>query len=164
MIGNAAVSPCGTWRWSLTRDWDGTGGTAAGRRLAAILLNPSTADAGADDPTLRRLLGFARAWGFGGLVLVNLFALRATDPRALRLAPDPLGPRGEAAIDDAVPGAAMVLCAWGNGGAARGAAVAARLRAGGAVLWHLGLTAQGAPRHPLYAPRSARPCRWDDPA
>lgn len=160
MIRGADLSPCGAWRWSLTRDW---GGGGAQGRLAAILLNPSTADDRRDDPTLRRLVGLARGWGFARLVLVNLYALRAPDPADLRHAADPVGPLAEAAIDAAVRGAPWVLCGWGNAGQARGEAVAARLRAGGSVLCHLGLTARGAPRHPLYAPRGALPLRWDAP-
>lgn len=153
--GSVTFSPCHHYRYSLTRDW------APGPRMAAVLLNPSTADADTPDATLTRLVNRAMVAGFGGLTLVNLFALRSPDPRALRNAPDPVGPDNGAAIRDGVAGAAMVLCGWGNHGslAGRGAIVAAALRGLGLPLWHLGLTQGGAPRHPLYvaAALAARP-------
>jgi len=78
-IGNGAeLSPCGQYRYVLWRDT----GTGEGS-VVFIMLNPSTADATTDDPTIRRCLGFARHWGYRTLVVVNLFALRATNPRML---------------------------------------------------------------------------------
>lgn len=155
--GSAWISDCGTWRYALSRDW-GTGPC-----LAAVLLNPSTADAGQDDATLVRMIGRARAGGFGRLVVANLFALRATDPSALRRAADPVGPGNDAAILAVAEGAAMVLCGWGVHGhlGGRGAAVVAMLRARGHGLWHLGLTQGGAPRHPLYVAGAVAPQRWE---
>ena len=73
--GGARLSECGRYRYSLWRVWD-----AGLPSLAWCLLNPSTADAEREDATTRRLRGFCRAWGYGGYLLVNLFALRATDP------------------------------------------------------------------------------------
>jgi len=75
---DARFSPCSTWRYSLTRKWN------ALPLLGFIGLNPSTADETEDDPTIRRCIGFARDWGFGGIVMLNLFAYRSTDPRQLR--------------------------------------------------------------------------------
>lgn len=154
--GTASLSACGTWRYALTRDWGG------GPTMATVLLNPSTADAGRDDATLVRMMRRARAEGFGRLVVVNLFAFRATDPVALRKAADPVGPYNDAALLAAVVGADMVLCGWGNHGGLRGRgdAVEAMLRAQGHRLWHLGLTQGGAPRHPLYVAGTERPQRW----
>ena len=77
------------------------------------MLNPSTADAERDDPTIRRCIGFSRAWGFGGAEMVNLFALRSTDPGRLREAADPVGPGNVAHIADAARGATQVIAAWG---------------------------------------------------
>lgn len=155
--GEARISPCGTWRFGLMREW------GPGPALAAVLLNPSTADGARDDATLVRMLGRAQAAGFGRLVVVNLFALRATDPAALRGAADPVGPGNDAAILAAAEGAAMVLCGWGILGRlhGRGAAVEAMLRAKGHGLWHLGLTKGGAPRHPLYVAGAVTPQRWE---
>jgi hypothetical protein len=84
--GSAVVSPCGTYRYLLTRQ------LGAGTRLGTfIMLSPSTADAERDDATIRKCVGFARRLGCAGLQIVNLFALRAADPAALRLADDPVG-------------------------------------------------------------------------
>jgi hypothetical protein len=83
----AVLSECGRYRYVLTRTWD--------HDLAAcafIGLNPSTADAHEDDPTIRRCIRFARDWGHGGLIMLNLFAWRSTDPRGLLDAIFPVGP------------------------------------------------------------------------
>ena len=113
-------------------------------------LNPSTADAAKDDPTVRRCAGFARRWGFGGLYLVNLFACRATDPALFASIPDPVGPDNNAVIARTALGADMVVAAWGNLGHAseRSHDVLAMLQR---RVYCLDCTARGAPRHPLYA-------------
>lgn len=85
---DARLSPCGLYRYTLTRTWDATK-----PRACWIGLNPSTADASEDDPTIRRMCGFADAWKCGGIIVVNLFALRATDPKELRRVKDPVGDR-----------------------------------------------------------------------
>lgn len=130
--------------------------------LAMVLLNPSTADAGRDDPTVGRCVARARGLGFGALRLVNLFALRSSDPRALRCAADPVGPDTDEMLARALRGSAAVLCGWGEGGGwmDRDRCVLARLRAGRRPLWHLGLTRSGRPRHPLYVPAARVPELW----
>jgi hypothetical protein len=145
-----AVTPSGAicdgpYRYLLWRRW------ADAASLLFVMLNPSTADAERDDPTIRRCVGFARAWGFGGVEVVNLFAWRATYPGELRRARDPVGPHNDGVILAAAARNQAVLAAWGNHGAlgARDRQVAALLapfrpRSLGA------LTAGGAPRHPLY--------------
>jgi hypothetical protein len=149
-LRHAELSPCGVWRWRLTRIWSTT------PALTIVMLNPSLADARRDDPTLRRCLGFAAREGFGGLVVVNLFGLRAAAPAALRRHADPVGPGNDAALSAALGDAAAmaqpVLCAWGTHPAARerSLALAPVFATSGARLVCLGLTATGAPRHPLY--------------
>ena len=108
---SAAYSPCGAFRYSLSRRW----GSAPA--VAFIMLNPSTASEAQDDPTIARCAAIARALGAGGITVVNLFALRATDPRVLRDAPEPVGPLNDAAILSACSGASRVICAWGTHGA-----------------------------------------------
>jgi hypothetical protein len=86
MKSGATLSPCRRYRYVLWRQWD--------ESLPAVVfcgLNPSTADETADDATIRRELGFARAWGFGKLVKVNAYGWRATDPRQMLAASDPTG-------------------------------------------------------------------------
>ncbi len=143
----AVFDPDGAYRYRLWRTWD-----TALPAAAFILLNPSTADASHDDPTLRRCLGFARAWGYGGVEIVNLFAWRATDPAALRCCRDPIGPANDAAILAAVAGAPLVVAAWGNGGRRHDRAAAVLSLLDGVPLVCLGLTGADQPRHPLYVP------------
>ncbi|PPB82564.1 hypothetical protein LV82_00502 [Albidovulum inexpectatum] len=154
----ALYSPCGTWRYRLTRRW------GAGRLVTFILLNPSTATERADDPTLARCVSRARALEAGGVCVVNLFALRATDPRALRQHPDPIGPKTDGVLLRAARQAGMLICGWGNHGALRGrdAQVRSMLQAIGVPLFHLGLTANGQPRHPLYVRLETAPILWHD--
>ena len=116
------------------------------------MLNPSTADERVLDPTIRRCMGFARAWGFGGIDVVNLFAWRSTDPAALARVADPIGPDNDETIADALRQAALAVAAWGCDPMTRTRSVAikglaARVRV---PLWCLGVTKNGHPRHPLY--------------
>ena len=138
------------YRYLLTRGPDD-----ARAHVVFVMLNPSVADQVRDDPTIRRVIGFARRLGFARLSVVNLFAMRTTDPRRLYRARDPVGPDNDAAIRAAVADATLVIAAWGNHGALhdRAAQVLPLLPAP----HHLGLTARGQPRHPLYLPASAAP-------
>lgn len=114
------------------------------------MLNPSTADAERDDPTIRRCASFARAWGLGGMTVVNLFALRATDPARLRRARDPIGRDNDRHIAEAAAGADRVVVAWGVHGTLRDRDRAVLALLAGARPRCLGLTRGGHPRHPLY--------------
>ena len=148
MTGGAAFSRDGRYRYRLWRRWD-----RSRPAIAFCMLNPSTADARRDDPTIRRCIGFARDWGYGGIEVVNIFALRATDPRALRSARDPVGPRNDAFMLRAA-GRSPVVIAWGAHGALRGrGATALRLFGARTRLLALGRTRSGAPPHPLYLRR-----------
>lgn len=123
--------------------------------MAIILLNPSTADANRDDPTLRRCIGFAREWGYGALEVVNLFAYRATRPQDLRRARDPVGTANDRHLLAAVKRAERVVGAWGVHGvfAGREAGVMAMLAQAEVRLFCLGRTQGGHPRHVLYLPK-----------
>lgn len=157
----AVFSSCGAYRYALRRDW--AAGEGGAGRLVFVMLNPSTADERRNDPTVSRCEGRARAMGFGGLEVVNLFAFRATDPRALKAAPAPEGTLNDVFLRAAARSAGMVICAWGAHGGHRGRAseVECLLRRCNLKLWHLGLTAGGFPRHPLYTRRAIRPMEWD---
>jgi hypothetical protein len=119
------------------------------------MLNPSTATAETDDPTIRRCVGFSRLWGFGRLIVVNLFALRATDPRELAKAADPIGPDNDRHILAAVDESTSVVCAWGCQQHLKGKLLGARpanvlrMIEPRAQLGCLGYRADRAPRHPL---------------
>lgn len=151
----AIYSDCGAYRYRLSRDW------SEGPRLAFIMLNPSTATELRNDPTVARCEGRARRAGYGGFDILNLFAFRATRPEDLRAAADPVG-EGNIEAVLAVAGTATVICGWGLHGAFldQGAAMRGRLRECGVTLWHLGLTKDGQPRHPLYVANAVQPVRW----
>jgi hypothetical protein len=134
----------------------------AGHRVCFVMLNPSTADAFVLDPTVRRCVGFASAWGAGAVEVVNLFALRSTDPAGLRRCSDPVGPGNDAAIVAAARAADRTVAAWGAHGVHldREAAVVELLAAAGVDLYALSLTKNGHPGHPLYLPGRASPTLW----
>jgi hypothetical protein len=145
MRKTARLSEDGVYRYELTRVWD------RGPLLGWILLNPSTADADIDDPTIRRLIGFTRSAGLAGLIVVNLFALRSPDPKTLRSHPDPVGPSNDEAIVRATLRVDRIVAAWGADAMATERADAVRKLVGASKsLLCLGTTNTGAPRHPLY--------------
>jgi hypothetical protein len=127
-----------------------------GKRVTFIGLNPSTADASHNDPTISRCISFAKQWGASRLIVVNLFALRSTDPRALKVAYDPVGPENDTWLRQAVVQSDIVIAAWGNGGALNGRA---ELVSGmfPKQLHALRWTKRGMPSHPLYLPSGMRP-------
>ena len=114
-----------------------------------VMLNPNSADAIRDDPTIRRCIGFARAWGYGGIDVVNVFGYRARSPADLNAVVDPVGPANRKYLERACVRASIVVAAWGNG-------IRSRSRAGDSLvgitedLFCLGRTRHGQPKHPLY--------------
>jgi hypothetical protein len=153
----AVYSTCERYRYSLTRCWD-----AAGARLLFVMLNPSTATEVQNDPTVERCERRARHLGFGAFRVTNIFAYRATDPRDMRAAADPVGDDNDQSLRDGAAWAHQIIAAWGVHGAhlGRGAAVADLLQGLETPLFHLGLSKDGHPRHPLYLPYAQRPVRW----
>lgn len=153
----------GGYRYVLHRDMHRDMWRDNDRRVCFIMLNPSTADAQEDDHTIRRCMGFATTWGYGRLTVVNLFARRATRPRALKLLPNPVGDLNDDVIVVHSSTADLVVCAWGNHGSlhGRGADVVALLRRRGIALHHLGLTKAGEPRHPLRLSGYTKPIPYD---
>lgn len=153
----AAFSSCRRWRYLLWRRWDAS-------RPAAnfLMLNPSTADETVLDPTCSRARDYAERWGYGALLVTNVFAYRATDPDDMKAAKDPVGKGNDAAIVRAAKASALVVCAWGNHGAhlGRSSAVKRLLARAGLALHVLRLNANGEPAHPLYLPSRLRPTRW----
>jgi hypothetical protein len=141
----AIISACGTYRYRLERTW------STSPKVAFIMLNPSTADAEKDDPTIRRCVSFAKSWGYGGLIVGNLFALRSTDPKALISAPDPIGPDNDAHLRAIALCAERVVCAWGAHGSHHNRDKhVTRLFKLQHELASLGVTGKGQPKHPLY--------------
>lgn len=155
----AVFSECQRYRYRLWRRWKGPG-TSKGR-VNFILLNPSTADATTDDPTVRRCEGFARSWGYGEIIVTNLFAFRSTDPAALRDTPDPVGPHNDMNINSTAMRSDLIVCAWGAGGLLlnRAERVCELLR--DFELHYLKLTERGKqPSHPLYLHGGLQPQLW----
>ena len=157
---SANLSECGRYRFMLRRWWDGrTGGSLRGG-VCWIMLNPSTADGDKDDPTIRKCVGFSSQWGYRSLVVVNLFALRATNPNVVR---DALrgcesaiealevtgGLTNARAIADAMFESELIVAAWGAPpwAASLGREVG---KTPGVEVKCLGRTKSGAPRHPLF--------------
>jgi hypothetical protein len=152
------MSQCGQYRYLLSRDGDMT---ATRGPAVFIMLNPSTADAWIDDPTIRRCRSFAKAWACNGISVANLYALRSTDPSALWHHPEPIGPENDEWLTRIAATASEVVCAWGaNAQPERARIVAGMLAANGVQLKCLGTTKSGAPRHPLYVPASQPLIEW----
>jgi hypothetical protein len=155
----ACFDPTGTYRYSLWRSW------AGGARLVFIMLNPSTADAHRNDPTIHRCIRLAQRWGYGSLEVVNLFAYRTPDPRNLKKIPDPIGPENDAYLCMAAARAERVLLAWGNWGSLhqRDCQVL-NLLPPETDLCCLGVNRTGQPRHPLYVSCQSVPQPWSPPS
>lgn len=166
--GACLLSPCGQYRYWLSRRWE----PVPSRIILWVLLNPSTAtdDVQKDDPTIRKVVGFSKRWGFDELVVVNLFARRSSRPRALLLPGDPIGSENDTAIADAAVHASMTITAWGmpsGGGVQLQRLVAQRaFHVFGLLsprpLHYLALTKDEHPRHPLFLPGALEPKAWRD--
>ena len=147
----AVLSDCKKYRYMLRRAWDRT-------KPACLFigLNPSTADATVDDPTIRRCVGFADSWGYGELVVGNLYAFRATKPKDMFNQDDPVGPLNDLWLKKMGLSCGIIIAAWGANGAlsVRGWDVKKLMPA---QMYHLGLTKAGQPKHPLYLKADTQP-------
>lgn len=158
MTSGADISACGTYRYRLWRYWsDGK------PEVVWVMLNPSIADASTDDHTIRKCIGFSQRWGYGAIIVVNLFALRATNPKELLKHKDPIGPENNVFLFDAIRAAQKVVVAWGAHGWLhdRGGFVRDQAQRNRIELHHLGLTKEGYPRHPLRLAYDTKPQPWE---
>lgn len=146
----ARFSRCGSYRYTLEREWKQGSG-----RVLFIGLNPSTADHKQDDPTIRRCVGFARDWGYAAMEIVNLFAFRATLPKDLKLAADPVGKYNDKWIKAAHQKADLTIACWGNDGQfkERDKQVLQHLQ----KLHCIAMNRSTRPTHPLYLRASLQP-------
>ncbi|MFA7436843.1 DUF1643 domain-containing protein [Castellaniella sp.] len=147
----AVLSDCRRYRYSLSRWW---GEPGLGYAMF-IGLNPSTADEVEDDPTIRRCVSFARSWGYGGLVMGNLFAYRATNPAEMMAANDPVGAENDKHLLALARDARIIVAAWGNKGIYQGRGMAVRALI--PSLHALTVTKAGQPGHPLYLHKTLVP-------
>lgn len=152
-VSEAHYSACERYRYLLRRRW------REGPVWLFVMLNPSTATELANDPTVARCQTRAMNGGAGAMSVCNLFALRSTDPKALRRTDDPVGPANDAMIAAEVLLADRVICAWGADPAIgeRGLQVLDLVRRSGRQPMALQLNRDGSPKHPLYVAYSAVP-------
>lgn len=144
-------SPCEIYRYTLEHRWDDDTPAYARNTIAWLLLNPSTADTSSLDPTLRRCRGFSRAFGGGGMIILNLYAFRATLPRDMLDAADPVGPFNDYHIERTLrrDDIKMAIAGWGTHGGHLNRA-ANVLQAWPGRFHALAVNKDGSPSHPLY--------------
>jgi hypothetical protein len=160
VIRSAKISSCGRYRYYLFRKV-----SESTRTLVFVMLNPSTADGSIDDATIRRIMAFALAWGYGNVMVVNLFAFRATLPADLKRADDPIGPENAEHILYAIQHAETVVCGWGS---QKGfdrmeqevINFAVFASAMNVPLYCLHVNQDGSPKHPLYCRNDSALKRW----
>lgn len=153
----ALISKCGRYRDRLWRRWDDQRPV-----LLVCMLNPSTANGEEDDPTIRRVVGFAERMGYGGIEIVNLFTLRSKNPTDLLAVPfhDAVGPQANATLHAVLSFYGVdLVCAWGTDVLRKGLAIRQQqvldmVDALGGVPRAFALSKNGTPRHPLYLPYS----------
>lgn len=146
MRKDALLSEDGVYRWWLSREWS----ILNPKRCTFVMLNPSTADAYEDDATIARCIGFSKKFGYGGMVVVNLYALRSRDPEALHSHEDPVGNANNFWLRNAIEHAnGCVIAAWGTKGGDRAQVIRDRYKG---KLSCLKITKDGHPQHPLYLP------------
>jgi hypothetical protein len=154
----AVFSDCERYRYRLWRVWD-----ESKPKACFVMLNPSTATQEVLDPTVSRCKKRAETLGYGGLEVVNIFALRSTDPLALYQEPNPVGIHNLPAISEAVDSCEIAICAWGGHGKLHNAGNKTRwwlMRHHREKVHCLRLNSDGSPAHPLYLPYSLQPTPW----
>jgi hypothetical protein len=169
---DAVFSPDRLYRYTLTRRWDDTKPI-----VNWLMLNPSTADENVEDPTIRKCMKFATLWEYGGVVITNLFAYRATDPDQMKAYAEPVGKDNDHHISEVAKASDMIVCAWGNDGAHqtlveefnyarapyRGMCPRSKyvidmlLNTVGIPLYCMAVNKTGEPQHPLYLPFKQKP-------
>lgn len=159
MNRNALISADEKYRYWLSRGFFSGSKTDY---VLFVMLNPSTADAVIDDPTIKRCIGFARSWGRPGLVVANLYAYRATKPSDLWKSTDPEGWQNDMYLARLMLNSSLIVCAWGANAklqrVERFKKMASELDV---ILYCLGTTKNGSPKHPLYIKAAQELQVWD---
>ncbi len=148
----ATFSPDRVHRYALWRTWDESKGI-----VMFIGLNPSTADEVKNDPTVTRCINYAKRWGYGGMIMSNIFAYRATDPKVMKAAKDPVGSENDKWLLKLANESIVIMAVWGNHGEfmKRGKAVMDLFK--DVELHCLVMNKTGHPKHPLYYSNSLKP-------
>lgn len=154
------ISPCGQYRYVVYRVCNPV---EKPRLLLWVCLNPSKADASVTDPSLTRMINFAKAWGYDGICVVNLFAYRATEPADMKAARDPVGDDADYWICQCAGHCEFAIAGWGTNGSflKRDEQVRVLFAAMKMPLHVLKLNEDGSPLHPLFAPGSLQPIPWE---
>lgn len=156
MQTGAEFDVTGRYRYRLWRSWD-----EEATRVGFVMLNPSRADGVVNDPTIRRCLGFARSWGFGGLEVVNLFAYCTAHPKELCQVADPIGRENDRYLAQLAERVDQIVLAWGNDGCLQSRDRTVRVLWGDRTpIYCLGMTKLGQPQHPLYIRRDVLLKPW----
>jgi len=150
MIKDAILSEDRKYRYILSRTWDETKPT-----VLFIGLNPSTADENEDDPTIRRCINFAKSWGYGGLIMANLFAFRTTNPQGLYSEKNPVGSENDYYIKKFANKSEKIIACWGNHGCLNNRSQIVYELVDS--LHCLDTNKSGEPKHPLYIRSDAKP-------
>lgn len=149
MIRDAYISSDPRYRYWLTRIWD-----SSKPIVVWMMLNPSTADAEKDDATMRRCMAFARAWDYGGMAVINLYAFRARSPKVMLAAEDPVGIHNNRWIvlwwEQARRTGAPIICGWGNNARQDRVQEILRMSESYGITLHALEMGNKAPKHPLY--------------
>ncbi|MES2616770.1 MAG: DUF1643 domain-containing protein [Bacteroidota bacterium] len=160
LISIATISACEKYRYTLSRIWDSNK-----PKVMFVMLNPSTADSDNDDPTIRRCIGFAKSWGYGGLVVCNLFAYRATNPKDLLKVENPVGDENLIYTKAIAEEVEVIVCAWGNNYIVKKILKTkegqALLEFASDKLHYLKLSKNKTPMHPLYLRSDLKPTKFD---
>ena len=154
LFPTATFSEDRKYRYTLYREWNQQKGM-----VMIIGLNPSTADETKDDPTIRRCLNFAKDWGFGRLMMVNLFAIRGTDPQILKEVSDPIGPQNDFYLKSMAEKSDLIIGAWGVDGVYKNRGVTIKKLI--PDMNCLGITKNGQPKHPLYLKKDTKWMEWN---
>ena len=159
MEKDAIISKCGNYRYSLSRIWD------KDKPLVMFLMfNPSTADTDRDDPTIRKCIGYAKNWGYGGILVGNLFAFRSSDPLDLLYSDNPIGKHNGEYLEKMFDKSSIIIFAWGN------QKILDKIYDGPfkdfsknknrEKYYYLELSKRGTPKHPLYLKKELKPIKY----
>jgi len=156
MHKSASFSPDRKYRYVLHRRWESLFPT---KRVTFIGLNPSKADENIDDNTISVCIGFAKAWGYNEIAMVNLFAFRSTKPEGMMKEPDPIGQDNDIILQSVCMTSDLVIAAWGTNGEHmdRDEQVLDLLNLD---IYCLAETKNGHPHHPLYLSKDTKPFLW----